>query len=418
MPPLPLFLLRWVRAWFAKQYEMSSYKGTTSDAGTIASDLDSNTDSKSNRDPAIIDGSKLPKILIVGPSIRIMGGQAVMAKQLLDDLRSSNFNVDFLPINPKPPGPLAYAENVKILRTLVVSFFYIWSLLTRVPKYQIIHIFSASYFSFIIAQTPAIFISRMYGKKIVLNYHSGQCEDHLEKWGRIVYFILRRVDRIAVQSQYLVDVFTKHGFESTAIANVIDVRDFPFTKRETVRPRILVPRMLDPIYNVECSIRAFHCVKQQIPDAELTLLGDGPEEQHLRNVVNELQLKDVTFKGRVEREEIASVYADHDVFLNSSDIDNMPVSIIEAFSSGLPVVTTEAGGIPYMIRHGENGFLAPLNDHRALADCLLEVLGDQEKAQQIISTAHEDLKTYSWSSVARGWYDLYSSLTTPKELAA
>jgi len=393
---------------------MSIYDGTTSNARALPSEV--NSDSNTSND--VVDGSNVPTILIVGPSIRIMGGQAVMAKQLLDDLRSSNFDVDFLPINPKPPGPLAFAENVKFLRTLVVSAFYIWSLLTRVPKYQIIHIFSASYFSFIIAQTPAIFISRMFGKKIVLNYHSGQCEDHLEKWGRIVYFILRRVDRIAVQSPYLVDVFTKHGFESTAIANVIDVRDFPFTKRSTIRPHILVPRMLDPIYNVECSIRAFHLVKQQIPDARLTLLGDGPEEQHLRNVVSELNLDDVTFKGRVEREQIAGVYADHDVFLNSSNIDNMPVSVIEAFASGLPVVTTAAGGIPYMVRHGENGYLAPINDHRALVDCLLQVLRDQEKTQQIIAVAHDDLKSYRWSTVAQGWYELYSSLTSQTDTAA
>lgn len=386
----------------------------TSEAGPVPTQVDKDTSPGHSGHSDVVDGSDLPKILIVGPSIRIMGGQAVMAKQLLDDLRSSNFDVEFLPINPKPPGPLAFAEKVTGLRTLVVSAFYIWSLLTRVPKYQIVHIFSASYLSFIISQTPAIFISRIYGKKIVLNYHSGQCEDHLEKWGRVVYAILRRVDRIAVQSQYLVDVFKKHGFESTAIANVIDVKDFPFTKRPTIRPRILVPRMLDPIYNVECSIRAFHLVKQQIPNAELTLLGDGPEEQHLRGVVSELELKDVTFKGRVEREQIAGVYGDHDVFLNTSNIDNMPVSVIEAFASGLPVVTTEAGGIPYMVRHGENGYLAPLNDHRALADCLLEVLRDQEKTQRIISTAHDDLKTYSWSSVARGWYELYSSLIASK----
>ena len=361
-----------------------------------------------------VDGSKLPRILVVAPSIRIMGGQAVMAKQLLDDFHSANFDADFLPINPQPPGFLALAERVKYLRTFVVSIFYVFSLFRRIPKYDIVHIFSASYFSFIIAQTPAILVTRFYGKKCVLNYHSGQCEDHLDRWGRIVYAILSLVDRIVVQSGYLVEVFRKHGFEATAIANVVDVEAFPFRERESFRPRILVPRMLDPIYNVECSIRAFAIVKQEVPDATLTLLGDGPQEQHLRELVAELGITDVEFRGRVEREEIASVYSDHDVFLNSSDIDNMPISVLEAFASGLPVVTTAAGGIPFIIRDRETGHLVPLNDHAALAERLVEVLSNQASSQQLVDTARQELENYRWPAVATQWFDLYASLDPRK----
>ena len=370
----------------------------------------SGADARAGAEGHSVDGSRLPRILVVGPSIRIMGGQAVMAKQLLDDFHSANMDADFLPINPQPPGILAYAERVKYLRTLVVSIFYVFSLLRRVPGYDIVHIFSASYFSFIVAQTPAILVTRLYGKKCVLNYHSGQCEDHLERWGRIVYAILGLVHRIVVQSGYLVEVFRKHGFEATAIANVVDVDAFPYRERKTFRPRILVPRMLDPIYNVECSIRAFAIVKAQIPEATLTLLGDGPQEQHLRHVVNELGVTDVEFRGRVEREEIAAVYNDHDVFLNSSDIDNMPISVLEAFASGLPVVTTEAGGIPWMIRDRETGHLVPLNDHERLAERLIEVLHNQTATAKLVSEAKEQLKHYRWPAVAQKWFNLYSGL--------
>lgn len=362
----------------------------------------------------VVDGGDLRRILVVAPSIRIMGGQAVMARQLLDDFESANFDAEFLPINPKPPGPLAAAESIKYVRTFVVSICYVLSLLWRVPRYDIVHIFSASYFSFIIAQTPAILISRMYGKKIVLNYHSGQCEDHLRRWGKIVYAILSLVDRIVVQSDYLVKVFNDHGFEATAIANVVDVNAFPFQEREVFRPRILVPRMLDPIYNVECSIRAFHIVKQQVPDATLTLLGDGPEEHRLKALVDELQIADVSFTGRVEREEIANVYRDHDVFLNSSDIDNMPISVLEAFACGLPVVTTAAGGIPYMIRDRETGHLVPLNDHDELAVRVLQVLDDREATTKMVEAARHELANYRWPAVARKWHRLYADLFNRK----
>lgn len=359
----------------------------------------------------VMDGSKLPRILVVAPSIRIMGGQAVVAQQMLDDFHASGFRADFQPINPEPPGILRHAERVKYLRTFVVSIVYMLNLLWRVPRYDIVHIFSASYFSFIIAQTPAIVISRLFGKAIVLNYHSGQADDHLKRWGQIVYAILRLVDRIVVQSEYLVKVFKDHGFDSVAIANVVNVDAFPFVARETFRPHILVPRMLDPIYNVACSIRAFQIVKLQVPDARLTLLGNGPQEESLRNLVRDLQIDDVTFAGRVERNQIADVYRQHDIFLNSSDIDNMPVSVLEAFASGLPVVTTAAGGIPYMIRDRETGHLVELDDHGALAERLLEVLRDQAATQKMVHAARKQLDQYRWPAVACRWFDLYNGLS-------
>lgn len=364
-----------------------------------------------------VSDSPLPRILLVAPSIRIMGGQAVAAKQLLDDLRSDHVEIDFLPINPKPPGLLQYAERVKYLRTLVVSFFYFASLLWRVPQYDVIHIFSASYMSFIVSQTPAILISRMYGKKIVLNYHSGQCEDHLNRWGEIVYWILRRVDRIAVQSGYLVDVFRKHGFDAVGIANVIDVDAFPYRERSNFKPTILVPRMLDPLYNVGCAIRAFHIAKQHVPDAQLTLLGDGPEEQSLRDLVEKLQVRDVHFRGRVEREQIATVFSEHDVLLNSSSVDNMPISLLEGMASGLPVVTTEAGGIPYMITDRETGHLVPVDDHEALGARLLEVLRNPGEAIAMAGRAHEELENYRWPTVAEKWFRLYAELA-PQRVTA
>ena len=267
---------------------------------------------------------------MVAPSIRIMGGQAVVAKQLMDDFEREGIDVAFLPINPKPPGILAFAENVKFLRTVVVSFFRMLSLIIRVPKYDIIHIFSASYLSFLITQAPAIFIARMYRKKIVLNYHSGQADDHIRRWRRTVTLFFNMCDRIVVQTQYLVNVFQSHGFEAQAIPNVAETSAFPFVERTEFRPKILVPRMLDPIYNVGCSIRAFEIVKREFPQAELTLLGDGPDEQPLRELVQQLGLQDVNFVGRVSRDKIADTFADHDICMNSSDIDNMPVSFIRS----------------------------------------------------------------------------------------
>src|SRR6476469_8333893 len=105
------------------------------------------------------------RILVVGPSLDILGGQAVQAARLMARLREdASLKVDFLPINPRCPGMLRKLQAVKYLRTLVTSVLYVFNLLARIPKYDVLHIFSASYFSFVLAPTPAILIGKIFRK--------------------------------------------------------------------------------------------------------------------------------------------------------------------------------------------------------------------------------------------------------------
>jgi glycosyltransferase involved in cell wall biosynthesis len=100
-----------------------------------------------------------------------------------------------------------------------------------------------------------------------------------------------------------------------------------------------------------------------------------------------------------------------DVYLNSPNIDNMPNSVIEAYASGLPVVTTNAGGIPYIVRHGDTGFMSECNDHEALAAHVLALLRDPELAAGVSSRARDEaLARYVWPAVATEWEKLYRGL--------
>src|ERR1041384_7924007 len=145
------------------------------------------------------------RLLIVGPSLGILGGQAVQAARLMERLSEEpNLEIGFLPINPQLPGPLRLLQQVKYLRTIITSIAYVFSLLLRVPKYDALHVFSASYFSFVLAPTPAILIGKLYRRKVLLNYHSGAAEDHLQRWHRSAIPTIRLVDSVVVPSEYLV----------------------------------------------------------------------------------------------------------------------------------------------------------------------------------------------------------------------
>src|ERR1044071_5103255 len=126
----------------------------------------------------IDDNRRCLRVLIVAPSLDILGGQAVQAARLIARLREEpSLDVGFLPINPRGRGILGKLQGIKYVRTIVTSVLYVLSLLARVRKYDVIHIFAASYFSFVLAPTPAVLIGKLFHKRLLLNYHSGEAED-------------------------------------------------------------------------------------------------------------------------------------------------------------------------------------------------------------------------------------------------
>jgi len=347
------------------------------------------------------------RLLVVGPSLDILGGQAVQAERLIRRLRAErSLEVGFLPINPRLPGVLRKLQSIKYVRTLVTSIWYVASLLAQVRRYDVIHIFSASYFSFVLAPTPAILISKLYGKRIVLNYHSGEAEDHLKRWPSAIR-TLKLAHDIVVPSAYLVRTFARFGLKARAIHNTIEGDVFQFRARTQLTPTFLSNRNLETHYGVDCVLRAFALIQQRFREATLTVAGDGSCRNELEQLASELKLQGVKFVGQIEHARVLSLYDAADVYLNGSLIDNQPLSLLEAFACGLPVVTTNAGGIPDIVTNDRTGFLVDCYDHEAMASAAIRLLEDQSVANRIIAEAREECRKYSWDAVREQWLELY-----------
>jgi glycosyltransferase involved in cell wall biosynthesis len=190
-------------------------------------------------------------------------------------------------------------QAIKYVLTIVTSIAYIASLFSQVRKYDVIHIFSASYFSFLLAPTPAILISKLYGKGILLNYHSGEADDHLRRWRRSAIPTLKLADQLIVPSEYLVEVFAEFGLPAKAICNLIETDRFRFRERLVLRPRFLSNRNFERHYGVDRVLRAFAVIQKRIPGAELVVAGDGPERSALEQLARDLNLQNTEFVGRV-----------------------------------------------------------------------------------------------------------------------
>jgi glycosyltransferase involved in cell wall biosynthesis len=351
------------------------------------------------------------RVVIVAPSLDILGGQAVQAARLLERLRQEpGVEVDFLPVNPRLPGVLRKLQAIKYVRTAVTSIAYLASLFNRLRKYDVVHIFSASYLSFLLAPTPAILVARLYGKAILLNYHSGEAEDHLQRWRRSAIPTLRLADELIVPSPYLVRIFAKFGIQAKPIYNLIETDRFRFRERLPLRPVFLSNRNFEKHYGVDCVLRAFAVIQDRIPQAQLIIAGDGPERASLEPLARDLKLQNTEFVGRVGHEKVVELYDAADIFLNGSLIDNQPLSLLEAFACGLPVVTTDAGGIPDMVAAERTGLLVPMGAHEELAAGAFRLLDDSKFAQALIQQAREECRKYRWEALRDEWLDLYYDL--------
>jgi len=351
------------------------------------------------------------RVLIIAASLDILGGQAIQAERLISHLQNEpSVQVSFVPINPRLPGRLRKLQSIKYVRTLATSILYWLKLLRQVPKHDVIHIFSAAYLSFLIAPTPAILIGKLYGKKILLNYHSGEAEDHLRRWRCSTKWVFKLVDKVAVPSEFLVRVFAKFGIDACAIFNIINLDQFEFRERRPLRPMFLSNRNLEAHYGVDCVLRAFALIQQRIPEASLTVVGNGRQRQALETLKSELNLQHTTFTGRIEHDDIYKYYSASDIFLNASRVDNQPLSIIEAFACGLPVVTSNAGGIPYIVTNEQTGFVVPVDDCAALANRALELLTRQDYASAMVQRARAECARYTWEVICDQWLHLYRDL--------
>ena len=353
------------------------------------------------------------RVLLVGPSLDILGGQAVQAKRLYEGLRGSALvDVGFLAVNPRLPGALGRLQRIKFVRTIVTSVAYVASLLRDTRRYDVIHAFSASYFSYLLAPLPAMVIGRFRGRATVLNYRSGEARDHLTRWRVTAVPTMRRfATRIVVPSGYLVDVFRESGLAAHSISNFVPIEQLPYRRRTRLTPRFFSNRNLEALYNVGCTVRAFALVQAEYPEASLTIAGDGAMRQELEALVNSLSLRNVRFIGRVAPSEMGRLYDAADIYLNSPDIDNMPGSIIEAFACGIPVVTTDAGGIPYVVTQEKTGLMVARDDARAMADAALRLLRDPAFALGIADAARAECETrYVWPAVRAQWEQLYTDL--------
>lgn len=251
--------------------------------------------------------------------------------------------------------------------------------------------------------------ARVYGVPTVALMKSGLFEGFADRFGFLVRLVMKLPAGVWVTGEYLKSVLDGVGLESEIVPDLIDPDLLPKRDCEPEGPPIfLLPRHLFAIYRVDHAIRAFAEVQKRYPDAELHIAGDGEERARLERLAVETTDGNVFFHGWIGREPLNELYNRATLLLNTNLVDNYPNAILEAMIIGVPVVSYDIGGVPYLIEDKVNGLLVPSGDVERLADTIAYSVENPDVCRSIVASAREKVKELYWPVNRPGLLDLLS----------
>jgi len=349
------------------------------------------------------------RIGLIGPLPPPSGGMANQTLQLSRLLGNEGLAVDLVQTNA--PYRPAWVGKIVVVRAVFRLLFYAARLWKTTGRVDVLHIMANSGWSWHLFTVPAVWIAKFRNTPTVINYRGGEAEQFFARSFRWVKPTLTASARIVVPSRFLQQVFKRYHFDAEIVANIIDVERFAptaYRDRQAAAPHLLVPRNLELIYDNATAIRAFKQVLKELPGATLTVAGTGPEHASLLALAKELGIQNkVVFSGRVDAPHMPALYQAADVMLNPSRVDNMPNSILEALACGVPVVSTNVGGIRFLVEHEKTALLVPAEDHQAMAAAAIRVLRDHQLNDDLRQAGLDFVQQFSWPIVRDNWLAVY-----------
>jgi len=339
------------------------------------------------------------RVALIGPLPPPSGGMANQTLQLQRLLQEEGVEVELVQVNaPYRPQWMGRVRGLRAVARLLPYLATLWRALGRC---DVAHLMANSGWSWHLFAAPAIWVGRLRGTPVVVNYRGGFAGEFLVSQAARVRFSLRRAARLIVPSGFLRAVFAEHGMAADIVPNIVDTGRFkPADDFAGIPPTVLVTRNLESIYDNASAIRALALVRERVPDAQLVVAGSGPEETNLKQLVESLNLgQSVRFTGRVEAADMPALYRSAHVSLNPSRVDNMPNSVLEALAAGVPVISTRVGGVPYIVEHEKNALLVEPGAVTDMAEAVVRILTDPALAERLRVAGIETAQTYTWPKI-------------------
>lgn len=270
--------------------------------------------------------------------------------------------------------------------------------------FLLIDTFSTSnfYYALLVSQ-----LARIFSIKYIPILHGGNLPYRIEKSSFLSNLLFKNSYYNVAPSQYLKIAFEAKGYATICIPNTIPIQEYQFKERTSLAPKLFWVRSFKHLYNPMLAIKVLDLVKKEFPKASLCMVGPEKDSSFLetKNLVAKLNLSEfVEFTGVLPKEQWHQKAVDFDFFINTTNFDNTPISVIEAMALGLPVVSTDVGGLPYLIENNIDGILVPKENPEAMAKAIVKLI--KENNQLLAKKAREKAESFSWLIVKDKWHSI------------
>lgn len=278
----------------------------------------------------------------------------------------------------------------------------------RNANFIIIDTYSTANFYFALVTSQ---LARLFAIKYIPVLHGGNLPKRICKNPWLAKLIFKNAEINVSPSLYLQKEFEDRQFKTTFIPNAIEIKNYTFKKRNSLKPNLLWVRAFDNIYNPLMAVEVLFLLKKKYPLARLCMIGadkDGSLNE-VKKLAKQLEVyESVEFTGLLSKPEWIRKSELYDIFINTTTIDNMPVSVIEAMALGLPIVSTNVGGLPYLISHKKTGILTEENNAVNMAEAIVDLVENLEEIAEITVNAREMVMNFDMELVKMKWIKLLS----------
>ena len=298
-----------------------------------------------------------------------------------------------------------YASNKKSFPLRMLDMMWSVVLYRKQVSYILIDTYStkAFWYAFVCSQ-----LARVLNIKYIPILHGGNLPNRLKNNPKLCQMVFANAHKNVAPSGYLKQAFENAGFTNVIhIPNSIEIDKYEFKLRTELTPNLLWVRAFASIYNPKMAVKVLQQLQEQYPSATLTMVGPDKDGslQTTKDFAKSLGIT-VNFSGQLTKEEWWELASKHDIFINTTHFDNTPVSVMEAMALGLPVISTNVGGIPFLLTNEQNALLVPDNDITAMTNAVLDLLENKPKNNLLITNARTFIEQMDWKLVKQSWVSI------------